>query len=403
MKFDVTSAPSVSSVPAAAWDALVGDDNPFVEHAFLALLEESGSVGRGTAWLARPVLVHADGRLVGAAPAYVRADSYGEYIFDWAWAQAATRAGLDYYPKLSVAVPFTPATGPRLLVHPDAPRDAVVDALLDGLEALAAAVGASGSHVLFHEARESEALEARGFVRRATHQYHWRNDGYASFDDFLGALRASARKQIRRERREVAESGLEIAVRTGDALTRDDWKALERFYFSTAQEKWGRPYLTPRFFALAPERVGRRALGVVARRDGVPIAGTLSFEKGAHVYGRYWGAVEHVPMLHFELCYYQLVEHAIRTGKRLVEAGAQGEHKLKRGFVPVAIHSAHRLVHPGLHDAVRRFVEQERDALGEALPEWAEHAPFRADARPDFPAIAGVEVGRTADEEPPAA
>jgi predicted N-acyltransferase len=370
----------VSSVPAAAWDALVGDDNPFVEHAFLALLEESGSVGRGTAWLARPVLVHADGRLVGAAPAYVRADSYGEYIFDWAWAQAATRAGLDYYPKLSVAVPFTPATGPRLLVHPDAPRDAVVDALLDGLEALAAAVGASGSHVLFHEARESEALEARGFVRRATHQYHWRNDGYASFDDFLGALRASARKQIRRERRE-----------------------LERFYFSTAQEKWGRPYLTPRFFALAPERVGRRALGVVARRDGVPIAGTLSFEKGAHVYGRYWGAVEHVPMLHFELCYYQLVEHAIRTGKRLVEAGAQGEHKLKRGFVPVAIHSAHRLVHPGLHDAVRRFVEQERDALGEALPEWAEHAPFRADARPDFPAIAGVEVGRTADEEPPAA
>lgn len=391
---DITLGRSIADVDAGEWDALVTEAHPFAEHAFLALLEVSRSVGPRTGWMPAPVLVREAGRLVGAAPAYVRSDSYGEYIFDWGWAEAAARAGLAYYPKLTVAVPFTPATGPRLLVHPDASAAAVSNALLDGIEQLRASVGASGVHVLCCLEREAALLEGAGYLRRATHQYHWRNDGYATFDDFLGALRSESRKQIKKERRRIGEQGVSVIVKQGLDVTEDDWRTLDRLYRAHASEKWGRPYLTPQFFARARDTIGHRAVAAFGIRDGQIIAGTLSFERGTALYGRYWGAFEDVDGLHFELCYYALIEHAIGTHKRLFEAGAQGDHKLKRGFVPVAIHSAHHLVDPDLRAAVARFVAGERRALGEALPEWSNHGPFRAGAAPDFPASAGTAVGR---------
>ena len=403
-------ADGISTVDAAAWDTLVADpsptpsasspgSNPFVEHAFLALLESSGSVGGRTGWLPAPVLVYDGPRLVGAAPAYVRGDSYGEYVFDWGWAEAAARARIPYYPKITVAVPFTPATGPRLLVHPEADRAAVTAQLVRGLRALAGEHQASGIHTLCCLDRDAAALEAAGHLRRTTHQYHWRNDGYRDFEHFLSALRSEARKQIRKERRRIGEQGVTVVLKQGLEVTADDWALLDRLYRVHSSGKWGRPYLTPQFFAQARATIGHRAVVALAERGGQIIAGTLSLQRGSALYGRYWGALEQVDGLHFELCYYALIEHAIATEKHLFEAGAQGEHKLKRGFVPVAIHSAHHLEHPELRGAVARFLADERRAVTEALPEWAEHVPFRAGAAPDFPQVAGVDVGRAADEE----
>lgn len=394
----ITLGTAIGDVDAAAWDALANDPNPFIEHAFLALLESSRSVGPRTGWAPAPVLVHDGDRLVGAAPAYVRADSYGEYVFDWSWAEAAGRAGIPYYPKITVAVPFTPATGPRLLVHPEADQAAVTAQLVRGLEQLRARHHASSVHVLCCLDREAEQLEQAGYLRRATHQYHWRNDGYATFDDFLGALRSEARKQIKKERRRIAEQGVQIVIKQGLEVEEEDWRTLDRLYRVHSAGKWGRPYLTPRFFAGARDTIGHRAVAAFALREGAVIAGTLSFERGTGLYGRYWGATEQVDGLHFELCYYALIEHAIRTHKRLFEAGAQGEHKIKRGFVPVAIHSAHAIEDPDLRAAIARFLAQERRAVTDALPEWAEHGPFRADSAPDFPPVAGTDVGRHGGE-----
>ena len=394
---EVTLASSMADVGAEEWDALTGDGSPFVEHAFLRLLETSKSVGPRTGWIPAPVLLREGGQLVGAIPAYVKSDSYGEYIFDWSWAEAAGRARVPYYPKITVSVPFTPATGPRLLVHPEASRATIVPALIAALDALVDRHKASSAHVLFCLEDEASELEKAHFFRRSTHQYHWRNDGYATFDDFLGALRSESRKQIRRERRKVTEQGVSVIVKQGLDVTAEDWRALDNLYRANASTKWGRPYLTPRFFGAARDAIGHRAVAVFGVRDGEIMGGTLSFEKGDHLYGRYWGAHHHVDSLHFELCYYALIEHAIRTKKRLFEAGAQGEHKLKRGFVPVEIHSTHAFVHPGMSQAIGAFLARERRAVQEALPEWAEHAPFKQGAAPDFPASAGVEVGRLAD------
>ncbi len=388
----IETVSSLATIPAEAWDALTGDDNPFVEHAFLNLLETSGSVGSGTGWMPNHVLAYSGERLVGAAPTYVKSHSYGEYIFDWAWAQAAHRAGIRYYPKITVGVPFTPATGPRLLVHPRADTDAVRRALLAGLRRLQEETGATGIHLLFTLGAEAEFLETQGLARRATHQYHWRNDGYSTFDDFLAALRAPARKQIRRERRRVRDAGLDVEVVGGEHATAADWQTLHRLYISTSELKWGAPYLTPEFFAGALDTIGHRAVIAWARRGERVVAATLSFEKGGHLFGRYWGAFEEVDGLHFELCYYALIEHAINTGKVVVEAGAQGEHKIKRGFVPVAVHSAHGLADPHLHRAVADFLVQERRETAGIIGMLDRHLPFRNDARPRFPAVAGVDL-----------
>jgi predicted N-acyltransferase len=376
--------PSFRDVDARAWDALVADaDNPFVEHAFLALLEESGSLGR--AWQPRVVIASVGGVVVGAVPAFVRSDSFGEFIFDWQFAEAAKRAGIPWYPKLTVAVPFTPATGPRLLVHPsrradDGVRGALVDALLQ----IERDEQLSSTHVLFHPDADGDLLTSRGLVRRRSLQFHWHNDGYASFDDFLSRLDHAARKQIKRERRRVAESGLVIEIRQGHEVPTSWWPRIHALYAGIYDRKWGRPYLTPAFFAGIATALPERAVVVVARDKRRPaeddiVAMTLSFERGAHCYGRYWGSDVDVPGLHFELCYYALQERAIARGQTLVEAGAQGEHKLKRGYLPSLIHSAHHVRDARFHAAVARFVAEEAVVVGEEQEALAAHGPFRND------------------------
>lgn len=399
---EVSALCDLNDVDPVEWDALAGAHNPFVEHAFLRLLETSKSVGPGTGWLPQHIIVRdADaGRLVGAAPTYVKTDSYGEYIFDWSWAEAAMAAGVDYYPKIVVGVPFTPATGPRMMIDPSADQDAIGDAMVQGLSALRHEVGASGVHALFVRDHEAGFLHTRGFARRGTHQYHWHNDGYETFADFLDAFKSSARKQIRKERRRVEGAGLDIEVCRGDAVADEVWSTLHRLYLHTYSRKWGRPYLTAAFFEGAAEAIGHRALIGTARQGSRIIATTLSFEKGDNLYGRYWGAFEPIDGLHFEMCFYRLIEHAIASGKQLFEAGAQGQHKLRRGFVPVTVHSAHALEHPGLHDAVERFTRNERHALDEALEEMSQGVPFRRDQDRARPRIAGLSGPERSNVEP---
>ena len=388
--------PSLDAVAPAEWDALAGDDHPFLEHSFLALLERSKSVCASAGWAPAHILVRDGSRLIGAAPTYVRGDSYGEYIFDWAWADAAARAGLSYYPKITVAIPFTPATGPRLLVHPEADRDETRRALIAGLQALRDEVNASGVHVLFCQDEEADFLNKNGFSRRATHQFHWRNDSYSGFDSgersFLSMLRSSARKQIRKERKRSCAQGLSFETRRGNELGDEEWNALFRLYRSTSDRKWGSPYLTEAFFSAAGTTLGERAVAVLVKRGQEIVAGTLSFAKGKHLYGRYWGAFEELDCVHFEACYYQLLDLAIAEGYTLVEAGAQGPHKIKRGFLPVQTHSAHALHHPGLQHAIDNANQAEMAELRLQLEQIQHEGPFRADCIPPQAKIAGISL-----------
>ena len=386
----VSTVSRLEEVPAEDWNALVGENNPFIEHAFLSLLETSGSVGWEAGWEPTHVLVWEGEKLVGAAPTYLKDNSYGEYIFDWSWASASQRLGLPYYPKLTIAVPFTPATGPRLLVHPDADKEAVWKKLVAGLRELMKASGAWNLHILFCLEEEAEFLEKQGLIRRATHQFHWRNDGYKDFGHFLKAMRSQARKQVRRERRRVSEYGIDIEILQGEQVTEEDWKTLYRLYMSTSARKWGTPYLTRAFFEDAHYALGATPFVVFARERGEVVAGTLSFIKGDHLYGRYWGSFARFEGLHFELCYYQLVEYAIENGLSLVEAGAQGHHKLKRGFLPVVTHSAHDFKHSALHDAFDRICKAEQEYTIEDITSAQCQGPFREDGIPDYPPSAGI-------------
>jgi len=392
--FTIEIVSSIDEVDAVTWDALRPDDNPFLAHAFLRHLEASGSVGGDTGWIPRHVVVKDGARVVAAAPTYVKLHSYGEYIFDWAWADAAQRAGLDYYPKLVVGVPHTPATGPRLLVHRDFDRELGRRALGEGVLLLAKDLGASSAHVLFALDDEVESLSRVGFHRRATHQYHFRNPGWNDFDAFTASLRSEVRKQLKKERRRVGEAGLDISLVRGDAASLDEWRTMDALYRSTSGRKWGSPYLTKRFFEDARTTIGESALLCFARREGAIIAGTLSFTSSDAVFGRYWGATTDVDGLHFELCYYRLIDHALANGMTLVEAGAQGEHKVKRGYLPVVTHSAHALLHPGLDDAIGRFLAKERASVAAQIDGWAKEGPFRDDAIPRFPLRAGVPLVR---------
>lgn len=390
---EIGVAAHIADLDHEAWDALVPADHVFVGHTFLRSLEVSGSVGPGSGWLPQHLFVRepGSGALLGALPAYLKTDSYGEYIFDWGWARAAEQAGLPYYPKLTIAVPFTPATGPRLLSAEGPRSEPVQRALLAGLDRLEEELGAMSTHFLFTLDAEAAALERAGFLRRATHQYHWRNDAYRDFADFLDRFRAQARKEVKKERRRAALAGLELQVEPGSKLSAQDWTAIEQLYRSTSDRKWGRPYLSTRFFRGLGEAMGDQVQVATARRGGEIVAMALSFQRGRHLYGRHWGTRVEVRDLHFELCYYQFIEHAIREGLQLFEAGAQGEHKLRRGFVPVVVHSAHRFRVPGLHEAVARFLTAEARALREeTLPALAAWVPFRDGAAPPFPPVAGL-------------
>lgn len=370
----------VAAIAPGAWDALAGEDDPFVEHAFLCTLEDSGTVGGRSGWEARHVVAFEGDRLVGALPLYLKDHSFGEYIFDWGWAEAAHRAGIPYYPKLVSMVPATPATGRRLLLAPGVDAERVVGALVGEALALAEAEDASSAHLLFVTDEERRLLETTGHLsHRLTYQFHWHNRGYGSFDDFLGTFRSSQRKQVRRERRRVAESDLDVRVLEGRDLDAAHWRTLERFYRITCMQYGNHAYLTPGFFRLAPDRLAHRAVAVMAFRDGEPVAASLNFEKGAHLYGRYWGCTEEHEFLHFELCYYRLIERAIERGAQRFEAGAQGTHKLRRGLEPSPIHSMHWVRDPMLSRAVQEFLPREARAVERTMEELAHHGPYRRD------------------------
>jgi hypothetical protein len=357
----------------------VDGNDPFLEHGFLLALERSRSVGRGTGWQPRFVLVHQGRELVGAVPLYLKDHSYGEFVFDWAWAGAAERSGVRYYPKLVAAVPFTPVTGARLLVRPDADAAAVRAALARGMRAVADETGASSIHVLFCSEEESEALVAAGFAARAGLQFHWTNrapEPYRDFDDFLAAFRSRNRKQVRHERATAAGHGLRLATLGGPELGDREWAALERLYAANVDKHDGARYLTPEFFRQLRATFADRVVATLAYRDQVPVAGTLNFERGRHLYGRYWGCVEEHSMLHFELCYYRLIERAVARGCSRFEAGAQGEHKLKRGLEASLTRSVHWIRNAGLFGAVRRYVAGEAEAVGEAIARYREQSPY---------------------------
>ena len=361
---------SLRAVDPAAWDALVGAHWPFLEHAFLYGLETTGCVGPQSGWQPLPLTIYDGDTLVAAAPLFARTDSYGEFIFDWAWADFYHRMGARYYPKLTVAPPFTPATGPRLLVHPAHPDPDKLRLLLaDGIQAVGDKVGASGAHVLFCEPDESALLAEHGWIRRQTLQTGWHNPGHATFDVWLETLRAPARKHIRKERREVAAYGLTIQSRRGTDLPDAGWDALWQFYQINVERHGSEAYLNEAFFHHLRTHLGDRVWAVTAQEGDRYIAGTLSLQKGTHLYGRYWGCLEERPFLHFELAFYQLMEDAIRHGWTRFEPGAGGGHKLKRGMLPILVESAHWLAEPKFRHAIAAHVSGERDAMAERAVE----------------------------------
>lgn len=366
-------ADGVRSIPAAQWDACAGTGNPFVSHAFLAALEDSGSVGGRSGWQPIPIVVDgADGLPAAIAPAYAKAHSQGEYVFDHAWADAWERAGGSYYPKLQVAAPFSPVPGPRLLL-----RDpAAAPALIAALEAVTDRHDLSSAHATFVAPDQIPLFEQAGWLVREGTQFHWANQGYASFDEFLDALASRKRKAIRKERA-AAVQGLTIRHLSGAAIRPAHWDAFWAFYQDTGSRKWGQPYLTRAFFDLLGATMGDKVLLILAERDGVPIAGALNLIGADTLYGRYWGCTQEVPFLHFELCYYQAIDAAIARGLRTVEAGAQGEHKLARGYVPVPTWSAHYIPDAGFRRAVSDFLVRERAAVESDQAYLAELAPFR--------------------------
>lgn len=363
-------ASGVSGLNARAWDRL-GNGDPFVSHAFLSALEDSSSVGPGTGWTPAPILVEDEGsHLVAAAPAYFKSHSQGEYVFDHGWADAWERAGGQYYPKLQVAVPFTPVPGPRLL-------GGRPHYLLTALEAVTVQNDISSAHLTFIDEAGAADAELRGWLIRHGIQYHWLNRGYGSFDEFLGALSSRKRKTIRKERAAALE-GLEMRVLRGAEIGQVEWDSMWAFYQDTGSRKWGSPYLTRGFFDLVAERMGDQLLLFIALRDDLPIAGALNFIGRDTLYGRYWGALEEVPFLHFELCYYRAIEWAIKHGLRSVQAGAQGEHKIARGYEPVITKSAHFIPNRSFHDAVEEFVKTERIAVANEAEWLRRDLPYRS-------------------------
>ncbi|MDR3514031.1 MAG: GNAT family N-acetyltransferase [Caulobacteraceae bacterium] len=372
----------VKEIGRTAWDACASardyQANPFVSYDFLDILEESGCAVERTGWGPRHISVEDEaGEVAAVMPLYLKSHSQGEYIFDHAWADAYERAGGAYYPKLQCASPFSPVTGPRLIVREDVDREAGQRVLLGGALAVCERAGASSLHVTFPSEDDWRFMGAQGLLQRQNQQYHWRNAGYQTFDDFLSALSSGRRKTIRRERRD-AQAQVEIVGLTGSDLTEDHWDAFFGFYMDTGSRKWGRPYLNRLFFSLLGERMADRVLLLMARRNGRWIAGALNLIGADCLYGRNWGCVEDIPFLHFELCYYQAIEHAIRLGLPRVEAGAQGQHKIARGYLPSPVYSAHWIADPALRSPVARFLEQERAAMAEEM-EWLEeeYSPFR--------------------------
>ncbi len=373
---------SIGDVPAAQWDRCAAPDpatlNPFVLHAFLKALELSGCVGRRSGWLPQHLVLKEGGEtLTGVAPAYAKSHSQGEYIFDHGWADAYERAGGRYYPKLQLAVPFTPVPGPRLLVEPGPDADRRRALLARGAAQLADNAGMSSVHVTYLTEGEWDLLAGHGYLQRTSKQYHWANAGYGCYDDFLATLASRKRKALRKERAEALSGGIEVEGISGRDITEAHWDAFYAFYIDTGSRKWGQPYLNREFFSLLGEAMAERCLLVMAKRAGRHIAGALNLVGGDCIYGRYWGAVEQHACLHFEVCYHQAIDFAIEHKLARVEAGAQGDHKLARGYLPVPVYSAHYISDPGFRRAVDRFLVDERRHMAELRDALSEASPFR--------------------------
>ncbi|NKC13071.1 MAG: GNAT family N-acetyltransferase [Gammaproteobacteria bacterium] len=373
---------AIDAVPAQDWNAAAGATNPFVRHELLKALETENCLGKRTGWFPRHLLVHRGERLVGATPAYIKTNSYGEFVFDWAFADAYQRAGLDYYPKLVAAVPFTPAPGPRLLVVPDEDVATVREHLMLGAIAFAKQEDLSSVHWLFPEQAHHEALSKQGLLTRMGYQFHWRNHGYRDFQDFLDCLTHKRRKEIRRERRDVEKAALDIEIMWGRDTEECHWAAFHQFYCAIYDRKWGFPSLTLDFFLRLAETLPDSTLLIMARNGGRYIAGTYSVCGTDTLFGRNWGCIENHRGLHFELCYYRHIEIAIEHGLGRLEAGAQGEHKLSRGFMPVPTHSAHWFAHAGFRDAIARLLVEEAGDVQSYLNAAAEHSPFKSESHP---------------------
>jgi predicted N-acyltransferase len=379
---------TMSAIARQEWDACANPDparyNPFLAHDFLAALEESGCVSRRTGWMPQHLVLEDDADvMIGAMPLYLKSHSRGEYVFDHGWADAYERAGGSYYPKLQSCVPFTPVTGRRLLIRPGADSDISEAALLGGAIELMRLHGASSVHLTFVTENEWAAYGRMPVLQRTDQQFHWLNDGYGSYEDFLDTLSSRKRKALRKERREAVAAGIEIEHLTGAAITEAHWDTFFAFYQDTGSRKWGSPYLNRRFFGMIGERMADRILLIMCKRAGRYVAGALNLVGGDTLYGRYWGAIEHHPFLHFETCYHQAIDFAIAHGLARVEAGAQGEHKLARGYLPQTTYSLHHLDHPGLRRAVAAFLEQERLAVAEEGRVLAEMGPFKKPACTD--------------------
>lgn len=384
-KVSIRLVDSISTIDAAAWDACAmgatGDGNPFLRHAFLKALEDSKSVGGRSGWGPQHMVCEGeDGRLLGAVPLYVKGHSQGEYVFDHGWAQALERAGGAYYPKLLAAVPFTPVPGARLLTAPGDDAPSVADAMARAMAKIAADNDISSVHVNFCTAEEQALLAGAGYLRREGVQYHWSNAGYATFDDFLGALASRKRKAIRKERESVRKSGIRLRALTGAEIEPRHWDAFFAFYMDTGGRKWGRPYLTRAFFDILGATMADSVVLMMAENaDGDPVGGALNLQGDDCLYGRNWGCLENHAFLHFEACYYMAIDWAIAHGLKRVEAGAQGEHKIQRGYLPVATHSAHWIGHKGLRDAVSRFLVEEREGVAREIQGLMAYSPFRKD------------------------
>ena len=368
----------IAELPADQWDSCAGTANPFTSHAFLAALEDSHSVGERTGWDPRHLVAEDDqGRVLGVAPLYLKSHSYGEYVFDHGWADAYQRAGGRYYPKLQLAVPFTPVPGRRLLCRPDSDAATVRGALIEALRTIAERAGLSSAHATFCTAEEAEAFAEAGWLIRRGFQYHWSNAGYKTFDDFLARLSHSRRKTIKRERREVAAQGLNVEMLTGPDLRLAHWDAFFELYIATSDRKWGSPYLTREFFHCLGQVMPENVALVLATHEGRPVGGALNLIGEDTLYGRNWGGRGDFPFLHFEACYYQAIDFAIRRGLARVEAGAQGEHKLPRGYLPVLTYSAHWIRDRGFRKAVADFLAREGEMIEQEIAALGDYSPFK--------------------------
>ena len=382
--YTVKTVGQLGQIGPELWAQCGGNANPFTDYSFLSALEDSGCVGPGTGWLPQYVTLHdQDHKIVGLTPVYVKSHSYGEYVFDHAWADAYHRANGRYYPKLQVSVPFTPVTGPRLLINSDNmnshEQHLLRVALARGLRAVCKTMSTSSVHVTFPSREDMDALKDADFIHREDRQFHWKNPGYTSFDDFLADLNSRKRKEVRKERKIAVSNDITIHWLTGDNLTDDVWRAFFAFYTDTGMRKWGSPYLNLTFFQTLSERASKNILLCMARRNDHWIAGALNMVDHDTLYGRYWGCREYHPCLHFEVCYYQAIDYAIRHQLKCVEAGAQGSHKIARGYVPMPTYSAHWFANSGFHNAVRQYLDQERAAVARQSIVMDDHTPFKRD------------------------